>query len=223
MVCCTKEGHRTKQLSLDGLLDYMDSDTQEKTFEISLFAESFMEMLQAYYGEMVFNALKRYHPAPEEPAPTGKRPLESASTTESEAKKPKIEAQGEGEGEGEAKIEAEGQGEGTGVAVATESKGEEPTDTAAAEVPSREESAQPPEGEKKPAAAPAKERSKRISDQLLTAFRFFDRYEAGFLKSRDLGDIFEYVNQETSGKLIMELTDRLCTDGNKIHYEHLDI
>ncbi|KAL0326770.1 UNVERIFIED_CONTAM: protein SHORT ROOT IN SALT MEDIUM 1 [Sesamum angustifolium] len=37
-------------LSLDSLLDYSDKDTEESTFELSLFAESFYEMLQYEMG-----------------------------------------------------------------------------------------------------------------------------------------------------------------------------
>ena len=54
---CTREKHKVKQLSLDGLLDYNESDTQEKTFEVSLFAETFLEMMQFYYGKEILDEL----------------------------------------------------------------------------------------------------------------------------------------------------------------------
>ena len=37
-------------ISLDGLLDYDESDKYEATFEVSLFAEIFHEMLQRDFG-----------------------------------------------------------------------------------------------------------------------------------------------------------------------------
>jgi len=199
MVCCTKEGHRTKQLSLDGLLDYLETDTQEKTFEISLFAEVFFEMLESYYAGIIFDALKNY-----KPAETTKRPAESSLEGDT-AKRQKTEENGAtavaaSEVPAEAgKNEAEAAGKPAETTPATEEK---------------KEVTAPEGGEKK---------RRKISDRLLLAFRFFDRNESGFIKMRDLAEILEFVNQETSSKQIAELTEKLCTDANKILYEDLNI
>ena len=44
-------------ISLDGLLDYDESDKEEVTFEMSLFAESFQDMLQRDYADLIFRTL----------------------------------------------------------------------------------------------------------------------------------------------------------------------
>lgn len=51
---------RSATLSLDGLLDYDESDKDEVTFELSLFAESFQDMLMRDYGEAVYAALQSF-------------------------------------------------------------------------------------------------------------------------------------------------------------------
>jgi len=49
-------------LSLSGLLDYNESDKREETFEVSLFAEMFHEMLQRDFGNIILRAVKEYQP-----------------------------------------------------------------------------------------------------------------------------------------------------------------
>lgn len=48
---------RTMTISLDGLLDYDEGDKEEATFELSLFAEGFHEMLMRDYGLTILNVL----------------------------------------------------------------------------------------------------------------------------------------------------------------------
>lgn len=51
---------RSATLSLDGLLDYDESDKDEATFELSLFAESFQDMLMRDYGQIVYETLQAF-------------------------------------------------------------------------------------------------------------------------------------------------------------------
>jgi hypothetical protein len=51
---------RSATLSLDGVLDYDESDKDEVTFELSLFAESFQDMLMRDYGETVYEAMQSF-------------------------------------------------------------------------------------------------------------------------------------------------------------------
>uniref|UniRef100_A0ACD5X352 Uncharacterized protein n=1 Tax=Avena sativa TaxID=4498 RepID=A0ACD5X352_AVESA len=52
---------RSISLSLDGLLDYTTNDTEESVFELSLFAESFCEMLQFRMGCTILSFLEKLH------------------------------------------------------------------------------------------------------------------------------------------------------------------
>ncbi|ESW25551.1 hypothetical protein PHAVU_003G045700 [Phaseolus vulgaris] len=50
---------RSLSLSLDSLLDYTDKDVEESTLELSLFAESFYEMLQFQMGSRILTFLQK--------------------------------------------------------------------------------------------------------------------------------------------------------------------
>ncbi|KAJ1423672.1 EF-hand domain [Sesbania bispinosa] len=50
---------RSLSLSLDSLLDYTDKDVEESTLELSLFAESFNEMLQFQMGSRILTFLQK--------------------------------------------------------------------------------------------------------------------------------------------------------------------
>ncbi|VAI89760.1 unnamed protein product [Triticum turgidum subsp. durum] len=52
---------RSTSLSLDGLLDYTANDTEESVFELSLFAESFSEMLQYRMGCVILSFLEKLY------------------------------------------------------------------------------------------------------------------------------------------------------------------
>ncbi|KAL2613073.1 hypothetical protein R1flu_024765 [Riccia fluitans] len=49
---------RSMTISLDGLLDYDDDDREECTFELSVFAEIFQEMLQYKMGSLIYSDLE---------------------------------------------------------------------------------------------------------------------------------------------------------------------
>ncbi|KAI3713942.1 hypothetical protein L1987_72530 [Smallanthus sonchifolius] len=50
---------RSLSLSLDSLLDYTDKDIEESTFELSVFAETFYEMLQFQMGSRILTFLQK--------------------------------------------------------------------------------------------------------------------------------------------------------------------
>ena len=54
---CAEETVRAQLISLDGLLDYDESDTEEATMELSLAAEALQEMLSRDYGDVILKAL----------------------------------------------------------------------------------------------------------------------------------------------------------------------
>lgn len=54
-----KNNMKVMSISLDGLLDYNLDDKLEKTFELSLFAESFHEMLQRKHAYELYSHFKQ--------------------------------------------------------------------------------------------------------------------------------------------------------------------
>ena len=59
----TGERWRSATLSLDGLLDYDESDKDEVTFEVSLFAEAFQDMLMRDFGQAIYESLLSFRSA----------------------------------------------------------------------------------------------------------------------------------------------------------------
>ena len=55
--CGAEESIRAQVISLDGLLDYDEGDTEEATMELSLAAEALQEMLSRDYGDAILQAL----------------------------------------------------------------------------------------------------------------------------------------------------------------------
>ena len=60
---------RAQLVSLHGLLDYDESDTEEATMELSLAAEALQDMLSRDYGTTILSALvrERCRPPPDAP------------------------------------------------------------------------------------------------------------------------------------------------------------
>ena len=52
------ESIRAQVISLDGLLDYDEGDTEEATMELSLAAEALQEMFSRDYGDAILQALQ---------------------------------------------------------------------------------------------------------------------------------------------------------------------
>jgi len=71
-------------ISLDGLLDYNENDKNEHTFEVSLFAELFHNMLQRDFGNLIMKALQE---VPEPQKNEKKRTIEATESTQSKKDK----------------------------------------------------------------------------------------------------------------------------------------
>lgn len=86
---------KTMSISLDGLLDYNESDTEEPTFELSMLAEALHEVISRDAGETILEALKS-------------KPWSSGSSRKRKA--------GGASGAGDGKLTTDGGGDGGGKA-----------------------------------------------------------------------------------------------------------
>ena len=90
LIAAVPKGVKLKvmSLTLNGLLEYDETDHFEQTFEVSLFAELFQEMLQREFGDMVLEAMVRFsnarqelvRPLSERPPPAKKARMEEVPT-----------------------------------------------------------------------------------------------------------------------------------------------
>ena len=240
MKCRTAKNGRVKtmSISLDGLLDYDENDKDEATFELSLMAESFNEMLMRDYGLLILNALMenksmtttlttqiddKKRPGstlPQEtPEPLGKKQKQTESKTEPEATMDHLPEKAEETTAHEGAAEEmevqypdspgdivhvgdiEAQPESAAKDVSPESAtlpSTQPTSDAKQETATvdvvMEEDTDAKNGEQ-----PA------VNEELLFAFRYFDRAGCGYLKCDDLRRLLHNLGCCLAPRVVREL------------------
>jgi hypothetical protein len=178
---------RAMSLSLDGLLDYDESDKFEPTFEVSLFAEAFHEMLQRDFAHLILDGIKcaaaSAHTASNNNDGSRKRPLDEAlSSTTTPAKRIKSEDQ-----------QHEHQGEEQG----QEQSGEIP-------LSSKQHVTDKTKGEME-MDNPPREYTRQECADLLQAFKYFDRNAVGYLRTADLQSIMLCSGAPVSESYVQQL------------------
>jgi hypothetical protein len=197
---------KTAQLSLDGLLDYdYEGDRWEPTFEVSLFAENFHEMLQRDFGHIVLQAIMAARP--EKQSQDKKRRREDTSEEERAAKKPKTE---------ETKP-----AEDTQEVTQTEqtAKPETSTTEQTSEVPAQEPTfvASEPKSED----VKTEEAERKINYSLKFAFEFFDRNRTGYLKSEDVETMFHALGFHVSKNQMHAILSHQLDTKHRLFYKNL--
>eukprot|EP01102_Stenamoeba_stenopodia_P000912 TRINITY_DN10837_c0_g1_i4.p1 TRINITY_DN10837_c0_g1~~TRINITY_DN10837_c0_g1_i4.p1 ORF type:complete len:435 (-),score=131.46 TRINITY_DN10837_c0_g1_i4:103-1407(-) len=219
-------------ISLDGLLDYDDNDREEQTFEVSLFAELFQEMLQRDFGEAILQTILmlpstqqleelRKRPRSDDNGPSQKKiKLEATATAEpKEEKEPKTEDK-ETEAASDANSEStpmeESKEEKEPKTEETEEKSAVSASTEQAPAEVKTEETQTAESHKE-VAAPV------IDDEILQAFQYFDRNRTGYLKVDDLETIFNTLGHHLSKRqlrwVITRALDASTPAGSSSSYE----
>eukprot|EP00887_Chlorella_sp_A99_P007056 scaffold2.g7056.t1 len=189
---------KTMPISLDGLRDYNTNDREEGTFELSLFAEAFHDMLQA-------NA----------------RPSSSLHCEQERKRKREAEeaeaaaAKGEG-GEG-AQPEKKARGEDGGAQPAPAGKAAAEADAAAPAAAGEDE------GQEK--EAPTKEAAPR-NELLLLAFRYFDKTGAGYFRVDDMRRLLDNLGVGLHHSVVKDLALTVSDPSGRyknerIHYAQL--
>ena len=233
-------------ISLDGLLDYDESDKFEKTFEVSLFAELFHEMLLHDFGSRILTKLQNFG---------RKRKLAADTTTTAAAATP-----AENENASKRQRTADSEPEPASAPAADpvapldgSSNGGETSATDAASAAATDGQMvvveQPPDGEHpvpataateaeqepKPTTDAATAKSEHAAEparpvapavvtdwELLRAFEFIDRNASGQLRPEDLESLLYSLCKGLSRRTVEELVDRVIDiDSGKVHYRRL--
>jgi len=180
---------RTETLSV--LLDYRSEDNKEGTFEVSLFAELFNEMLIRDSAFKLYSAIQA---APERPKEEKKEKKEEKEKKD----KDKEEKKDDKEGESSTK---EGEGEAT-AAPGEEEKAEE----------KREASVEMVEEKEKVMVTKNKD--------LLLGASYFDLSHCGYIETKDLEDILVPLQLDLSRAEIKKLASKLATK-DQVNYRLL--
>eukprot|EP00243_Klebsormidium_subtile_P011602 TRINITY_DN6651_c0_g1_i2.p2 TRINITY_DN6651_c0_g1~~TRINITY_DN6651_c0_g1_i2.p2 ORF type:complete len:237 (+),score=107.62 TRINITY_DN6651_c0_g1_i2:684-1394(+) len=198
-------------ISLDGLLDYEEEDREESTFELSLFAELFHEMLAYKHGLSLLPFLEEVRVSHNKKREERKRKREEERLAElkrkeEESKKRERERDEQEKDEGEpaekkAKADENGdkkeKGDDAKKADATESKKTEAKDESKDD--KAKEDKEKDEGEKKA------RKQYHVNWELVKVFRFFDKSKSGYLKADDLKRILHNLNKFLSQRHVKDL------------------
>ena len=207
-----------KLMSLASLLDYRVEDSKEHSFEVSLFAEMFAEML---HRDSSFRVFKSILAAPEKESADKKKDESKESS-----KEPKEGEEKKEEGKTEEKMDTTTNG-----TTESDSKEEAAKEETKKEEPKKDEPA-------KDSASPKKEDSKKrkrskspdkkeekvilVKDPgLLLAYSVFDHNLCGYLYERDLEEILHFPALGLSRAQVQRLLKRLHSRGDSINYRRL--
>uniref|UniRef100_A0A803MUC0 EF-hand domain-containing protein n=1 Tax=Chenopodium quinoa TaxID=63459 RepID=A0A803MUC0_CHEQI len=230
---------RSLSLSLDSLLDYSDNDVEEETFELSVFAESFYEMLQYQMSCRVLTFLQRLKTEDIPTEEKSSKPKQKDETISSDEKlmpeeDDKVVKGDELEKTDDAEkdinielgnIDAEqdqkqddGQDAKKQVAEDNASSSEKKAGSDAEASKQKEARA---EISKKASADKAP-----VDKELLQAFRFFDRNRVGYLRVEDLRVLIHNLGKFFSHRDVKELVQSALLESNtgrddRILYEKL--
>ncbi|CAN7993366.1 unnamed protein product [Ixodes hexagonus] len=177
-------------MSLSVLLDYRQEDNKEHSFEVSLFAELFNEMLIRDCGFNIYRALLEAPEAKEEK----KRDKESA--------KDSADKKGDRRDDRKAdrRVEKRERKEGEKKADEEDSDGDSEASDADAESEEAKERRQRKE---------AKQQNKTVNKHLLLSFTYFDQNQCGYLLDKDLEDIFYIIGLKLSRGQVRRLLQKV--------------
>ncbi|EGC40045.1 hypothetical protein DICPUDRAFT_147099 [Dictyostelium purpureum] len=215
----SSDGNKFKamMLSLDGLLDYDETDVHESTFEASLFSELFYLMLARDMGTTILNTIINYRtPSSEEDTSsntTHKRKRDETDRS-SESRDPAGKTEHQGENHEEKKIKIDG------------SNGNIPNGLEHGEVSGGDQ------GENKDASSPSKDESNRSSADCqrddaksLEAFQFFDINKTLYLKEEDVENIIHNLGLYLSKYYVQNVVQKVSTEYNpkqgRVYYEKI--
>lgn len=189
-------------MSLSVLLDYRPEDTKEHSFEVSLFAELFNEMLTRDFGFNIFKAINYFTPikAKEESKDDDKKKAAEASVDGSETiEKKEQEAENSKED-----VEKK------------EKKRHEDSDDSLATRSDRSRS------KRKDGKEVKIERPKYITafPDLLLSFVYFDTTHCGYIFEKDLEDLFYTLGLNLSRSQVRKLTEKFVTR-DSLYYRKL--
>eukprot|EP01116_Phalansterium_solitarium_P016926 TRINITY_DN4035_c0_g1_i7.p1 TRINITY_DN4035_c0_g1~~TRINITY_DN4035_c0_g1_i7.p1 ORF type:complete len:517 (-),score=56.67 TRINITY_DN4035_c0_g1_i7:183-1709(-) len=226
-------------LSLDGLLDYTIDDKNERTFEVSLFAEFFKEMLQRDYGTVVAAALHANLVSPPPPAAaaaaTDDKDLKRKRTDDDEASSSKRAKESKESAAVEPKAQpmdqeataasTEGKTETT-----SEIKPEQPADVAkeaaaengtaaAAEVKHDANADQTNADEPKADDSKPKTRIE-VDSAVQHAFEYFDSNFTGYLRNDDVESLLWSLGRNYSKHYVKEVV-AAASENRKVTYKKL--
>lgn len=193
-------------MSLSVLLDYRPEDNKEHSFEVSLFAELFNEMLMRDYGFEIYKALMRA-PEKKEEEKKDKRSADDKSTKDaSSAKKKKTD---EKEKQESSKKDSKESKDKDKKKDEDKKKEEDKKDQEKKDDDDEDEE----EGKKDKDKDKKREKKKYQTREpaLLLAFTYFDQNHTGYLLDKDVEEIIHTIGLQLSRAQVKKLVQKVVT------------
>jgi LAIKA domain len=198
-------------MSLSVLLDYRPEDTKEHSFEVSLFAELFNEMLTRDFGFNIFKAIN-YFPAikAKEESKDDKKETKTADGEASSPEEKSTESSEKKESEAEAPKEDDKKDK-------KRSHPEDSDDSSMAARSDRSRSKRDKDGKETKV-----ERPKYITafPDLLLSFVYFDQNHCGYMFEKDLEDLFYTLGLNLSRSQVRKMAEKFVTR-DSLYYRKL--
>lgn len=187
-------------MSLSVLLDYRPEDNKEHSFEVSLFAELFNEMLMRDYGFEIYKALMKAPEKKEEEKKDKRSADDKSSKDASSAKKKKTEDKEKSESSKKDSKESKDK---------DKKKDEDKKDQEKKDDEEEEEE----EGKKDKDKEKKREKKKYQTREpaLLLAFTYFDQNHTGYLLDKDVEEIIHTIGLQLSRAQVKKLVQKVVT------------
>ncbi|XP_062571744.1 cell division cycle and apoptosis regulator protein 1-like isoform X4 [Saccostrea cucullata] len=188
-------------MSLSVLLDYRPEDNKEHSFEVSLFAELFNEMLMRDYGFEIYKALIKAPEKKEEEKKEKRSADDKSSKDSSSAKKKKTDEKEKQESNKKDSKESK------------EKEKKKEDDKKDQEKKEEEEVDDDEEGKKDKEEKKKREKKKYQTKDaaLLLAFTYFDQNHTGYLLDKDVEEIIHTIGLQLSRAQVKKLVQKLVT------------
>lgn len=201
-------------MSLSVLLDYRPEDTKEHSFEVSLFAELFNEMLTRDFGFNIFKAINYFPPikAKEESKDDDKKKTSKEADAEVAADEKSNESSDKKESEGDAGKDDVKEGE-----KKDKKRHHEDSDDSLATKSDLSRSKRDKDGKETKV-----ERPKYVTafPDLLLSFVYFDQTHCGYIFEKDLEDLFYTLGLNLSRSQVRKLAEKFVTR-DSLYYRKL--
>ncbi|XP_061175292.1 cell division cycle and apoptosis regulator protein 1-like [Saccostrea echinata] len=187
-------------MSLSVLLDYRPEDNKEHSFEVSLFAELFNEMLMRDYGFEIYKALIKAPEKKEEEKKEKRSADDKSSKDSSSAKKKKTD-------------EKEKQDSNKKDSKESKEKEKKKEDDKKDQEKKEEEEGDDEDGKKDKEEKKKREKKKYQTKDpaLLLAFTYFDQNHTGYLLDKDVEEIIHTIGLQLSRAQVKKLVQKLVT------------
>jgi len=219
-------------MSLSVLLDYRPEDNKEHSFEVSLFAESFNEMLMRDFGFSIYKKLNTIPEKKEEPKKEKKDEIESGKNDKNGSTKEGDKKGSEGEKDSASDTKSDSAADKStpsGAAADTEKKSDKDK-SAEADGPARKKRKEDDDDDKVSIASSAtattdrkktgkEERRKwvTVDKEALLAFVYYDTTHTGYIEDKDLEDMFYTLGMQVSRAQVRAIVQKHCSR-DALHY-----